>query len=181
MELGTNDETLEMPWAAGPGGPKYCDVKRHPELLVNIEEARDESPLAEFLKAINSPASPLETAKCDTWSTDEMSVEDEIFAARQKFGCYVDLVFSDEKARSSFASHEDLATEVTRLLRKAPEIPAAAEFLVRRCYYHVGQEVREGFYLTFYLFGYGDDESQAHEHWAIALKLVENAIRQAAR
>jgi len=38
--------------------------------------------------------------------------------------------------------------------------------------------MREGFYITFYLFGYDDDEAQARQRWAIALKLVENAIRQ---
>jgi len=38
--------------------------------------------------------------------------------------------------------------------------------------------MREGFYVTFYLFGYGEDEAQARESWAIGLKLVENAIRQ---
>jgi len=66
-------------------------------------------------------------------------------------------------------------------LKKAPEIPAAAEFLIRRCFYHSGPEVHDGFYITFYLLGYGDDEKQAHQRWAIALKLVENAIRQATR
>ena len=59
-----------------------------------------------------------------------------------------------------------------------PEIPAAVELLIRRCFYHGAGEIQEGFYITFYLFGYGDDEPQARQRWAIALKLVENAIRQ---
>jgi hypothetical protein len=71
-----------------------------------------------------------------------------------------------------------MATRLTQLLRRVPEIPAAAEFLVRRCYYHEEDETRDGFYITLYLFGYGDGEPQAQQRWAIALKLVENAIRQ---
>ena len=54
----------------------------------------------------------------------------------------------------------------------------AAEFLVRRCHYREKEETHDGFYITFYLFGYGEDEPQAQQRWAIALKLVENAIRQ---
>ena len=181
VELGPDDETLEMPWAAGGDGPRFCDLKRRPELLLEIEEARREPLLGEFLVAMNAPASVLETAKCDAWASTEMNAEDEIFAAEQKFGSYVDLLFSDEEARFSFPVHEKFATQLSALLKKAPEIPAAAEFLIRRCFYHSGPEVHDGFYITFYLLGYGDDEKQAHQRWAIALKLVENAIRQATR
>ena len=178
VELAADDETLEMPWAAGEAGPRYYDLKRHPELLLHIEEACREPSLGEFLVAMNSPASMVETAKCDTWQSTEMNAEDEIFNAAQKFGSYVDLVFSEDHPRFSFPEHEQFAKTLTQLLKKAPEIPAAAEFLIRRCYYHAGQEVRDGFYITFYLFGYGDDPPQARARWAIALKLVENAIRQ---
>jgi hypothetical protein len=66
---------------------------------------------------------------------------------------------------------------LTGLLKQVPEIPAAAEFLIRRCYYHDAEGIRDGFYITFYLFGYGDDEVQARQRWAIGLKLVEHAIR----
>ena len=134
--------------------------------------------LGEFLAAINSPDNIFETAKCDSWHTTEMNPEEEIFGAKCKFGSYIDLVFSDEPRRFSFPEHEQMATRLTQLLRRVPEIPAAAEFLVRRCHYHDEDETRDGFYITFYLFGYGDDESQARKQWAIGLKLVENAIRQ---
>jgi len=180
VELGADDETLELPWAAPQGGPKYCDLKRHPELLLQIEEAGREPELADFLSAMNLAASPFETVKCDTWASTEMNPEEDIFGAAWKFGSYVDIVFTEGCARFSFADHEQFAGKVVRLLRKTPEIPAAAEFLIRRCYY-VGPEVRDGFYFTFYLFGYGEDQAQAHGRWAIALKLVENAMRQVSR
>jgi len=181
VELGAEDETLEIPWAASEDRPRYYDLKRHPEQLLNVEEASREQTLGEFLVAMNSATSMLETAKCDTWLSTDMTAEDEIFGAAQKFGSYVDLVFSEESARFSFLEHEQFARKLTQLLKRAPEIPAAAELLIRRCYYHAGQEVRDGFYITFYLFGYGDDEHQARALWAIALKLVENAIRQISR
>ena len=169
-----------MPWAAEAGGPKYLDLKRHPELLREVEEAQRFQELGEFLAVVNSAAIAVETAKCDAWATTEINPEEEIFGAVHKFGSYVDLFFSKERARFLFPEHERWAKELTGLLDKSPEISAAAEFLIRRCYYHVADGIREGFYITFYAFGYGEDEPRARQHWAIGLKLVENAIRQMA-
>ena len=178
VELGHDDETLEFPWTPADGGLRYYDVKRQPELLLEVEEARRLPELGEFLMAINSSASVLETAKCDGWVSTEINPEEEIFGAACKFGSYVDFVFTQEDARFSFAEHEQLATRVTQLMKRVPEIPAAAELIIRRCFYHTTERMRDGFYVTLYLFGYGDDESQARQRWAIALKLVENAVRQ---
>jgi hypothetical protein len=175
VELGADDETLELPWAAD-GGPQYYDLKRQPELLLNVEEAGRVPELAEFLAVMNSPSGILETAKCDTWSSTEINPEEEIFGAACKFCSYVDILFSRESSRHSFAEHEQFAKRLTQLLQPVPEIPATAEFLIRRCLYHSGAEIQEGFYITLYLFGYGDDEPQARQRWAIALRLVENAI-----
>lgn len=180
VELGANDETLEFPWSDESGKLRYYDLKRHPDLLSRIEEARREPALKEFLFTTNSIASVLETAKCDTWQSTEINPEEEIFGGAHKFGSYVDLLFSDEQARLQFPAHEALAQRVSALLKKAPEIPASAEFLIRRCNYHQ-EQLSIGFYITFYVLGYGEDEVQAHKRWAIALKLVENAIRQATR
>ena len=134
--------------------------------------------LAGFLGAVNSAAGGLESAKCDVWWSAELNPEEEIFGASQKFGGYVDLLFSNESARVSFHECESFAKRVVELLKAVPEIPAAAELLIRRCFRHETDETREGFYITCYVFGYGDDESQARQRWAIGLELVANAIRQ---
>ena len=178
IELGAEDETLELPWSADDGGPRYYDLKRQPELLLNVEEASRVPELSDFLVVMNSSAGILETAKCDTWPSTEINPEEEIFGAAHKFCSYVDILFSAGTSRYSLAEHEQFAKRVTQLLKRVPEIPAAAEFLIRRCFYHVADNIQEGFYITLYLFGYGDDEPQARRRWAIALKLVENAIRQ---
>ncbi len=166
-----------MPWAPAGSGPRYYDLKRHPELLSRIDEANRVPELGECLLAVNSSASILETAKCDSWATNEIDFEEEIFGCAFKFGSYIDLLFTEERARFSFPEHERLARQLAEWLRLTPEIPAAAEFLVRRCYYHHYEKIAKGFYITFYLFGYGSDETQARERWAIALKRVENAMK----
>jgi len=178
VELGKADETLEMPWAGGADGPQYYDLKRHPELLRRVEETLRFRELGDFLAAVNSNANAIETAKCDVWASTEINPEEEVFGEPCKFGSYVDILFSDEELRFSFPEHELWANRLTSLLEKTPDIAATAEFLIRRCHYHGADGTRDGFYITFYMFGYGEDEAQARQRWAIGLKLAENAIRQ---
>ncbi len=179
VELGRDDPALEIP-GASDGGVRYYDLKRYPELLSNLEESRGFPELGHFLDFINSAVSPLQSAKCDVWFSTDITPEKEMFGTACKFGSYVDLFFSDEGARFLLAEHERLAKHMIGLLRRVPEIPASVEFMIRRCYYHPegGGDSRAGFYITSYVFGFGDDEDQARQRWAIALKLLENAFRQ---
>ena len=178
VELGADDDRLEMPWAAPDGSARYYDLKRRPELLLQVEEAHHNRELGEFLVSVNSEHCVLETAKCDTWLTRDLTEEEAIFQAEWKFGSYVDLLFSEEAARFSFPDHERFADAVCKLLKRAPEISAAVEFIVRRCAYHLADTVKDGFYFSFYLYGYGADDKEARQRWGIAMKLVENALLQ---
>jgi hypothetical protein len=178
VELGRDDETLEMPWVAPDGVLRYYNLKRDPTALAHIEEATRLGELGDFLAAVNSQASLLESAKCDAWSTTELSPEEDIFDVPWKFGSYVDLLFSDKSARYSFEQHETLLKQLIPLLKRVPEIPASAEFILRRCFYHEEETVHDGYYVTFYLFGYGEDEAKARKQWEIALKLVAAALAQ---
>ncbi len=179
VEFGPNEEILDFPWSDPENRWQYYDLKRQPELLHNVAEAQAVSGTREaFFSAVNSQSGKLESAKCDAWFTTDMNAEEEIFGASGKFGSYVDLVFSDDGERFSFDSHENLARRLVDLLKLVPDIPCAAEFLIRHCFYHRKSEAEPGFYITFYLFGYGDDVAEARKRWAIALKLVENVILQ---
>ena len=183
VELGTQDDCLEIPWSSPEGEVRYYDLRRRPELLLDVRETHNNRELGEFLAAINSSASILETAKCDTWLSDQMTEGESIYGASWKFGSYIDLIFNDLEPRLSLERHQELADSTSRLLRRVPEIPAAAELIVRRCYYHDPEAPdleasEDGFCLTFYLHGYGDEEAEARQRWAIALKVVENALLQ---
>ena len=178
IELDAEDETLEFPWTDPERQFQYYDLKRQPELLIQVEEARRAPELGASLTAINSPESRLESAKCDAWSSCEMGPQDEIFSAAMKFGSYVDLFFTEEQLRFSFPAHEQFAKRLDGLLRRAPEIPASAECLIRRCFYHVGSGVRNGFYFTLYVFGYGNDEESARKQWAAGLRVVTDVIQE---
>lgn len=178
IELGDDDPTLAVPWTSPDGALRFYDLRRHPELLLYVDEASRFSELGEFLTAVNSRNSRLQTAKCDAWTSTEISEEEEIYGVPLKFCSYVDLFFADPASQSELPAHEKFAKQLTGLLKRAPQISAAAEFIIRRAHFEVGANVTEGFYLTFELAAYGDDETDARKRWMIALQLVGNALLQ---
>jgi hypothetical protein len=178
IELGREDPVLDFPWKDPAGKLAYVDLKSHSELMAGIEEAEQFPELGEFLRALNSPRSMVETAKCDAWETSELSAEEDIYDASHKFASYVDVVFSNIDARLSLSAHEQFARKLVALLQRAPETPSAAEVCVRRCYFAEERGVREGCYCTLYVKGYGNDEASARQNWGVGLKLVGNAVVQ---
>jgi len=180
IELGLDDPVLDFPWTDPSGTLAYFDLKRHPELIVKVEEAQQFAELSEFLRSTNSYRSAFETAKCDVWATSDLTVEEEIFNATQKLASYVDLVFSKIEARRSYELHKEFAAKLTDLLRRAPDLAASVELSVRRCYFtQTGAEAHEeGFCFTLYVSGYAKDEAGARKNWSIALNLAANAIVQ---
>lgn len=178
IELGREDPVLDFPWKDPSDKFAYWDLKRCPESMARIDEAQRFPALVEVLRALNSARSIVETAKCDAWPATELSVEEEIYGASHKFASYVDAVFSDIEARQSLPIHEQFAEKLVALLRRAPELPVAAEVYVRRCFFEDDGTVREGFYFTLYLSGYGDDDPSARQNWEIGLKAAGNAIIQ---
>jgi hypothetical protein len=178
IELGRDDPVLDFPWMDPAGTVAYVDLKRRPELMASVKEAEHFPELGQFLRAMNSARSMVETAKCDGWSTTELSPEEEIYGASCKCASYVDVVLTNIDARLVLSAHEQLARKLVSLMRRVPETPSAAEVCVRRCYFGGNDGVREGYYFTLYVSGYGNDDASARLNWGVALKLVGNAILQ---
>jgi hypothetical protein len=174
VELSAEDPMLAVPWAAEDGSLRYYDLRARPELLLYVDEAAQHPELGEFLSAANSTHSRLQSAKCDVWTSRDLGEAEAIYGASCKFCSYVDLFFVDAASRADFPQHEDFAQKLAALLKRAPQISAAAEFIVRRAHY----DGKPGFYFTFELAGYGDDGEDAKKRWMIALNLIANAILQ---
>ena len=178
VELGPGDPTLEIPWRSDDGSLRFLDLKRQPELLLEIPEACSYQELASFLDWANSSDSQIETAKCGLWSTSEMDADDEVFGEAIKFSSYIDLLFASP-ARNSFPECEQFVQTLARMLRQAPDLSSAAQFIVRRCVDRRHEGNASGcFYITFYLHGYGADVQEARQRWAIGLTLAQNAMKQ---
>jgi hypothetical protein len=105
-----------------------------------VEEANRFPDLREFLQAVNSGISVVESAKCDAWATEDLSPEEDIFGASCKLVSYVDLVFSGDRNRQSLASHERFSKRLVELLRQTPETASSMELCVRRAYYDAARE-----------------------------------------
>jgi hypothetical protein len=193
IECGAGDECLELPWASEDGAQRYVDLKQNPALIAGLDEARHFPDIADFLRITNSAGSAFQTAKCDAGFTQELTVEDEPFGTSGKFGSYVDVLFASPVVRRSLEQNEACARNLVRLLERAPEMPASAEFLVRRCFFasdrtdavdrteddRTGDRTDgEGFYMTCYVFGYSDHEEEARRHWGSALRLLGRALVQ---
>src|SRR5215831_6616425 len=185
LELGREDPALELPWgmpsllpSSSPsrtpspceaGGSRYYDLKRHPDLVLQIPEAARSPELSAFLTRINAATFPLQTAKCDTWYSQDILPEEEIFAATGKFASYIDLVFAGDEPRLSLEQHEALAKNLCTLLKRAPELAAAVELVIRHCYFHPDDNPDEsatGFCISAYASGFGDSEPEARQRWS---------------
>lgn len=178
VELGAGDPTLAVPWSSPDGSLRYHDLRARPDLLLYVDEASRYRELGEFLVSVNSHNSLLQSAKCDAWTARDLTEAEAIYGASCKFCSYIDLFFYEAAQRTDFPRHEQFAIRLAELLQRAPQISAAVEFIVRRAHYQESGSVAEGFYFTFELCGYGDDEDDARKRWRIALDLIANAILQ---
>src|SRR5437867_2638295 len=161
LELGREDPALELPWHSGDDVNRYYDLRRHPELVLQVPEATRLTELSAFLTRVNAAAFPMQSAKCDAWFSTEISTDEEVFGASGKFVSYVDLIFAAAEHRPSFEAHEELARGLCMLLQRAPEMAASVELVIRRCYFHPDSnpdESMNGFCITAYVSGFGEDE-----------------------
>ncbi|MGZ4787044.1 MAG: hypothetical protein ACXVZX_00895, partial [Terriglobales bacterium] len=157
----------------------YYDLRSHPEQVSEIEEVNNFPEMREFLVAVNSSASNLQSAKCDAWFSQEMTEEDAPFGATCKFGSYVDVAFHQRAVQASFPLHEAFAVRLVELMKRAPELPARMEIIIRRAHFEgAPQLVREGYYFTIYVYGYGEDQADARQSCGIALRLIGHAALQ---
>ena len=173
VELGRHDPALEFPWSSPDGSRRYIDLRQSPESVSEIPEAARSPELAQCLIALNGPTSAWQTVKCDVWPDDELGGSELIYEARLKFCSYVDLIARNAAARFSFDRHEGVVQSAARQLADDDEQPISCDFTVRRSWFHgepLGDDLTPGFYVTFYLLGYGSDEAQARARWAEGLR-----------
>ncbi len=171
---------MPSPSPGKAGTLRYYDLRADPSLIRHLPEAQSSSELRKFLLRMNAAGFPLQSAKCDHWFTQEISEEEEIFGAPCKFASYVDLLFTAAERQFAFSDHEDYAARLCHLLKGAPEMPASAEIMVRRCFY-ADHPDHEGYYFTVYVSGFGETETQSRQRWSIALALVQHALVQSVK
>jgi hypothetical protein len=180
IELGRNDPVLEFPWSSEDGSQQFVDLSYDLASLDRIPEGRQYRELAAFLHAVNAPSSPWITTKCDVWFERELAEAEQIYDAEMKMCSYIDLVRRERGERFSFELHENFVKHATSVLQRTTDEAMACEFVARRCWYHCedppASEPGPGFYVTLYLFGYGNDEPHARGYWNEALTRVASVL-----
>ncbi len=189
VELGPTSPALELPWKDPEGRVQYVELRGGMERGVaggvdcgvdHIPEARQFPALRRFLVDVNSPLSPWQTAKCDVW-TCAVEAAENLYNHEFAQSSYVDVVLAEEAAglRGQLEVHLRLAKVLAQLLETDEALEATAEILVRRCYFHRGDEAEEsdaGYCLTLWLTGYGASPAEADECWVRALELAAGCL-----
>lgn len=174
-ELDPGDDTLEIPWAS-PTQPdlRYIDLKAHPEEIDRLQECRNYPAFADFLRQVNSAASPFRTAKCDVWTTTGLAEDERLdFKLPFKVASYMDLLFDDPDLNSQFETHPQLGERLGEHLGDL-RLQAQMEICSRRCLFH--PEERWGYYLTLFVHAYGATPQEAEEEWNRAIAALGNAL-----
>ncbi len=180
VELGHDDPSLEFPWSSPDGTQAFVDLAQHPEAVHEIPEAARYPELARFLLELNGKFSPWLTAKCDVWIENELGEAEDVYDAKLKMCSYVDIVRRNESERFSFEQHKQWVKSATMRLHNIGPHPIACELIVRRCWYHADSRADDqpvsGFYITLYLFGYGNDGTEARTRWTGGITRVSGVL-----
>jgi hypothetical protein len=175
QELDPGDARLEQPWAS-PTDPKlrYIDLKKFPEKIDQLEECRAYPALARLLGRINAPGAVLRSAKCDAWTTRDLTEDEQLdFKFPVKVGSYVDVIFDQPEHNTELEPHLRLGEKIGQLLRDL-RVQAQSEIAVRRCLFH--PEESWGYSSTIFVHAYGSTVAEAKEEWSRAIAALGDGL-----
>ena len=177
QELDAADPSLEIPWAGSCRSDlQYVDLKRHPKRIAKLPECRKFPPLSAVLRRINGARSGLRTAKCDAWTTRNLSPDERLdFNLPCKAGSYIDVVLDGLRSRTRLDTHRHFAERLAKGLAGI-RVRGQMDIIIRRCLFHPREEW--GYALTFFVHGYGETRSEAISEWSSALSSLGDALIQ---
>jgi hypothetical protein len=158
FEVGGGAPVIDALWAG------WIDLRRQPERLGEIEEAAGFPALAKLLVALNAPASPLWTAKCDLWEPEAEGCD--------ALACYVDLLPVAGQVFALPEQVEAFCRQWTARLEAVELDDCQVELVVRQAL--VGPV--EGLAVTAYVSAEGRDRKEAARRLTAALLQFQQAI-----
>jgi len=176
VEIGGGAPVIEALW------PGFVDLRRSPERLGEIAETAALPALADLLRALNGPASPLWTAKCDQWEPDpeERTVPEwnspaavsDAAVQPAAMACYVDLLPVEGRVFAQWPQAEQFCREWVARLDPFPLPNCRVDLIVRQAF--AGEA--EGFGVTAYISGTGMDRSASAQALKAALVAFAGSI-----
>jgi hypothetical protein len=165
-----DDPVLVVPWSDPATPLAFIDVRNNPALVDQISEARAWPEIRSALLRLNAKGSPMWTAKCDAWALSDDEKQLDFGPVSTGFGAYLDTIPHDLRAFSSLSAQRSRAEQLTARAKTLSPVEARAEFVLRPalCF------GRQGYALTFYVFGYGDSDAGARAQWSEAMASIVN-------
>jgi hypothetical protein len=181
IEIASNAPIIDAAWEG------FIDLRCDTGRVKDICETAQFPALAEALVRLNSPSSPVWTAKCDMWPAntvdpDELGAEED--SATSALGCYIDLLPAGAQ-RSLAGFNLDAVTGALpnwcrRLcldLRTRPLRHCRVDAIIRRALFAPAEDrPDEGLGITAYITTCGRSESEASAVLARALSLLTDSV-----
>ena len=159
VEIGGAAAVIEAEW------PGFIDLRNDPERVHELEEVAGFAPLGKLLRALNAPASPVWTAKCDVWE-----------AELGELCCYVDLLPVLGRVFAEWAEAEKFCRAVVDRLAAKPDLDSGpettADLVIRAAV--AGQ--LEGFGVTAYLSAGPAAKADAEKALGTAMDALADAV-----
>jgi hypothetical protein len=188
-ECAADDPVLVVPWtsasdpAAASCSPRFVDLRDNPYDLDQIPEAEQHPALLQALRSLNATRSPVFTAKCDAWVTDEQELQTmrlnlDVAAADSThgFASYLDLVWRERSLFVSFHLQEQRLDRLRRLLEPLDFPSAIVECILRPALVDLAGP-QEGFSVSLYVKALGTSAETAYDTWSAALEAAANVLR----
>jgi hypothetical protein len=167
--LGVSAGTIAVPWS-GAGGDQYLDLRETPAGISQIGAAREQSPLAGFLTAVNGPGSLFATVRAKVW--DEQNAQ-----PGAEFTCHsrVDLIFARAEFNFMPERFEDVARRLVELwMRDTSGDALSVRIEILPCNYGVAKT--EGAALRLILTARSASAEQARIRWGLGIVRVQQAL-----
>jgi hypothetical protein len=159
VEIGGDAPVIEAEW------PGWIDLRKQPERVAEIAEAASYAPLGKLLRALNVPASPWWTSKCDLWQEET-----------GELACYVDLLPVTGRIFVKRVDAEKFCRGVVFRLTTRPELDCglniAVDLVIRAAV--AGKD--EGFGVTAYLSGDPSATATAKMALELAMDIFVDAV-----
>jgi hypothetical protein len=132
IEVGGGAPVIEAFW------PGFVDLRLHPERATQFSEAMEFPALAQALVALNGPASPVWTSKCDTWSIVAPAAfdPDELDApparAACAVACYIDVLQRAGRQWPYLAEAGTACQDLSNILHAVPLKCCRVDLVIRQ-------------------------------------------------
>lgn len=189
---------MEADWAVETGGPApvievfwegWIDLRDgfrdgSPAIAQVVEAARLPA-LAEALRNLNAPQSPVWTSKCDLWpivpsdlpDPDEMDAHSEEVVAG--LACYIDCLPRHHRLFPTLGEALRWARQVVVELFRIPCRSSRVDLVIRRAI-GGGSDPSDGFGVTAYISGCGMDAARAERSLSEALRVFAGVVAASA-